>query len=205
VSAEQQGCGAPAGGVAVTENSSGEAIIEGTVTSGGAPVQVGYARLLNDDGEFVAEVPLGEDGGFRFFAAPGSWTVRVLAPRGAGWPLPHDTPRGQAGSLPPGPFCAPGEPGARRRGSFHNSSPVRRDAIHLPSNFPLPWPPITERAGAESRVREFRRRMTLRGETVITSSYLTKATKTSQSPLPLVLPVIAPGRVVVAISRRHAK
>jgi hypothetical protein len=25
-------------------------------------------------------VPLGEDGGFRFFAAPGSWTLRVLAP-----------------------------------------------------------------------------------------------------------------------------
>src|SRR5262249_53373511 len=34
-------------------------------------------------GEFVAEVPLGSDGGFRFFAAPGTWTVRVLAPRGA--------------------------------------------------------------------------------------------------------------------------
>ncbi len=80
---EPQGCGAPAGGVAVTENSSGEAIIEGTVSVGGAPVQVGYARLLNDDGEFVAEVPLGADGGFRFFAAPGTWTVRVLAPRGA--------------------------------------------------------------------------------------------------------------------------
>ena len=78
---EPQGCGAPAGGVAVTENSSGEAIIEGTVTAGGAPVPVGYARLLNDDGEFVAEVPLGDDGGFRFFAAPGTWTVRVLAPR----------------------------------------------------------------------------------------------------------------------------
>jgi len=28
-------------------------------------------------------VPLGADGGFRFFAAPGTWTVRVLAPRGA--------------------------------------------------------------------------------------------------------------------------
>ena len=80
MSAEPQGCGAPAGGVAVTENSSGEAIIEGTVTSGGAPAQVGYARLLNDDGEFVAEVPLGGDGGFRFFAAPGEWTLRVLAP-----------------------------------------------------------------------------------------------------------------------------
>jgi hypothetical protein len=78
-----QGCGAPAGGVAVTENSSGEAIIQGTVSAGGAPVQVGYARLLNDGGEFVAEVPLGSDGGFRFFAAPGTWTVRVLAPGGA--------------------------------------------------------------------------------------------------------------------------
>ena len=72
----------PAGGVAVTENSSGEAIIEGRVTKEGAPVPVGYARLLNDGGEFVAEVPLGEDGGFRFFAAPGTWTVRVLAPGG---------------------------------------------------------------------------------------------------------------------------
>jgi hypothetical protein len=83
VTGEPQGCGAPAGGVAVTENSSGEAIIQGTVSAGGAPVQVGYARLLNDDGEFVAEVPLGSDGGFRFFAAPGTWTVRVLAPGGA--------------------------------------------------------------------------------------------------------------------------
>ncbi len=83
MSGEPQGCGAPAGGVAVTENSSGEAIIEGAVTAGDAPVPVGYARLLNSDGEFVAEVPLGEDGGFRFFAAPGNWTVRVLAPGGA--------------------------------------------------------------------------------------------------------------------------
>ena len=83
MSAAQEGCGAPAGGVAVTENSSGEAIIEGHVTKEGAPVAVGYARLLNDGGEFVAEVPLGEDGGFRFFAAPGTWTVRVLAPGGA--------------------------------------------------------------------------------------------------------------------------
>ena len=80
---EPQGCGAPAGGVAVTENSSGEAIIEGRVVKEGSPVTVGYARLLNDGGEFVAEVPLGEDGGFRFFAAPGTWTVRVLAPGGA--------------------------------------------------------------------------------------------------------------------------
>src|SRR6516164_6263669 len=78
----QQGCGAPAGGAAMPASASGEAVIEGHVTRGGAPVPVGYARLLNDGGEFVAEVPLGDDGGFRFFAAPGTWTLRVLAPRG---------------------------------------------------------------------------------------------------------------------------
>ena len=78
----QQGCGAPAGGAAMPATASGEAVIEGHVTRGGAPVPVGYARLLNDGGEFVAVVPLGDDGGFRFFAAPGTWTVRVLAPGG---------------------------------------------------------------------------------------------------------------------------
>ena len=82
MSAAQQGCGAPAGGAAVPASASGEAVIEGHVTRGGAPLPVGYARLLNDGGEFVAEVPLGDDGGFRFFAAPGSWTLRVLAPGG---------------------------------------------------------------------------------------------------------------------------
>lgn len=80
----QQGCGAPAGGAAITGSASGQAVIEGHVTQDGAPPRAGYARLLDDGGEFVAEVPLGEDGGFRFFAAPGTWTVRVLAPGGAG-------------------------------------------------------------------------------------------------------------------------
>jgi hypothetical protein len=76
-------CGAPAGGVTITKDkASKEAIIEGSVISGGAPVAKGYARLLGTGDEFVAEVPLGEDGGFRFFAAPGEWTLRVLAPGG---------------------------------------------------------------------------------------------------------------------------
>ncbi len=75
------GCGAPAGGAAIT-NAGTQAIVQGRVTSAGAPVQVGYARLLNSGGDFVAEVPLGADGGFRFFAAPGDWTLRVLAPGG---------------------------------------------------------------------------------------------------------------------------
>ena len=74
-------CGAPAGGVTITRDKAlKEAIIEGHVRRGDAPVSTGYARLLGTGDEFVAEVPLGEDGGFRFFAAPGEWTLRVLAP-----------------------------------------------------------------------------------------------------------------------------
>ena len=76
------GCGAPAGGVSVSAATGTQAVVEGRVTREGAPVSTGYARLLGTGDEFVAEVPLGDDGGFRFFAAPGSWTLRVLAPNG---------------------------------------------------------------------------------------------------------------------------
>lgn len=76
------GCGAPAGGAALPADVGNQAVVEGRVTRDGQAVPVGYARLLNEGGEFVAEVPLGPDGGFRFFAAPGRWTVRVLAPGG---------------------------------------------------------------------------------------------------------------------------
>ncbi len=79
--AQQAGCGAPAGGAPV-KDAAGQAIVQGKVSSAGGPVTSGYARLLNADGEFVAEVPLGDDGGFRFFAASGDWTLRVLAPGG---------------------------------------------------------------------------------------------------------------------------
>ena len=76
-------CAAPAGGVTITKDKAGkEAIVEGRVLRGGDPVATGYARLLGTGDEFVAEVPLGDDGGFRFFAAPGDWTLRVLAPGG---------------------------------------------------------------------------------------------------------------------------
>src|SRR6516165_238257 len=77
------GCGAPAGGVSAAAAVGTQAVVEGKVTREGTAVSTGYARLLGTGDEFVAEVPLGADGGFRFFAAPGSWTVRVLAPRGA--------------------------------------------------------------------------------------------------------------------------
>jgi hypothetical protein len=77
-----QGCGAPAGGVSAPAAAGSQAVVEGKVTREGAAVSTGYARLLGTGDEFVAEVPLGSDGGFRFFAAPGSWTLRVLAPGG---------------------------------------------------------------------------------------------------------------------------
>jgi len=77
-----QGCGAPAGGAVGTVDYDTQAVVQGRVVAGGSPVTSGYARLLDADGEFTAEVPLGGDGGFRFFAAPGPWTVRVLAPGG---------------------------------------------------------------------------------------------------------------------------
>ena len=77
----QDGCGAPAGGVTITADAaSKEAVVEGRVLRGATPVTTGYARLRGTGDEFVAEVPLGDDGGFRFFAAPGEWVLRVLAP-----------------------------------------------------------------------------------------------------------------------------
>ena len=76
------GCGAPAGGASASTAAGDQAVVEGRVLHDGAAVGTGYARLLGTGDEFVAEVPLGEDGGFRFFAAPGSWTLRVLAPGG---------------------------------------------------------------------------------------------------------------------------
>ena len=76
------GCGAPAGGVSTAAAAGRQAVVEGKVTRDGAVVSTGYARLLGTGDEFVAEVPLGDDGGFRFFAAPGPWTLRVLAPGG---------------------------------------------------------------------------------------------------------------------------
>jgi hypothetical protein len=80
--ATADGCGAPAGGVSAPASAGRQAVVEGKVTRGGAAVCPGYARLLGTGDEFVAEVPLGDDGGFRFFAAPGLWTLRVLAPGG---------------------------------------------------------------------------------------------------------------------------
>lgn len=76
-------CGAPAGGASGTAaDPSGQAIVQGRVVRADEPVTTAYVRLLDTSGEFAGEVPTGADGSFRFYAAPGTWTVRVLAPGG---------------------------------------------------------------------------------------------------------------------------
>lgn len=78
-----QGCGAPDQDKAVSGvDTSVETVISGTVTRAGQPVSSAYVRLLDGGGEFTAEVPTGDSGAFRFFAAPGSWTLRVLSSEG---------------------------------------------------------------------------------------------------------------------------
>lgn len=73
-------CASPPGGVSTEGvDLTKESLIEGVVTRAGAPVGGAYVRLLDASGEFTAEVPTGESGEFRFFAAPGRWTVRTLA------------------------------------------------------------------------------------------------------------------------------
>jgi hypothetical protein len=55
-----------------------ESIVQGTVVRDGAPVAGAYVRLLDSSGEFTAEVQTSATGAFRFFAAPGDWTLRTL-------------------------------------------------------------------------------------------------------------------------------
>jgi hypothetical protein len=75
-------CGAPAQtldleGIDVAK----ESILQGTVSRGGSPLGGAYVRLLDSSGEFTAEVVTSATGAYRFFAAPGDWTLRTLAPK----------------------------------------------------------------------------------------------------------------------------
>jgi hypothetical protein len=81
-------CGAPAQtlsleGIDVAK----ESVIQGTVSRGGSALGGAYVRLLDGSGEFTAEVVTSATGAFRFFAAPGEWTLRTLAPKAS----PFDT------------------------------------------------------------------------------------------------------------------
>src|SRR5690349_24960368 len=71
-----------------------ETVITGIVSDAeGAAVGGAYVRLLDATGEFTAEVVSSPEGVFRFFAAPGSWTLRALSRHGNG-DLTVDAARG---------------------------------------------------------------------------------------------------------------
>jgi hypothetical protein len=81
------GCGAPEQGVALpaSVDLEKETVITGVVQSEtGDPVGGAYVRLLDSTGEFTAEVVTSAAGQFRFFAAPGTWTLRALSRAGNG-------------------------------------------------------------------------------------------------------------------------
>jgi hypothetical protein len=65
-----------------------ETVITGVVRADGPGsnqvVAGAYVRLLDATGEFAAEVVSSPAGEFRFFAAPGKWTVRALSRQGNG-------------------------------------------------------------------------------------------------------------------------
>ena len=82
-------CGATPGGPSLDGiELSKQTVIQGQVLKAGvedsvpngAAVTNGHVRLLDASGEFTAEVPTNNEGQFRFFAAPGSWTLVVQAP-----------------------------------------------------------------------------------------------------------------------------
>ena len=78
-------CGATEGGLSLDGvNVAKEAVIQGQVWHDGAPVAGAYVRLLDTTDEFTAEVVTSPEGEFRFFAAPGEWKLRSLAPVGRG-------------------------------------------------------------------------------------------------------------------------
>ncbi len=79
-------CGATVGGLSLDGvNVAKEAVIQGQVVRGSGddatPVASAYVRLLDQSGEFTAEVPTSATGHFRFFAGDGQWTLRTLAPK----------------------------------------------------------------------------------------------------------------------------
>ncbi|GIH91196.1 DUF1416 domain-containing protein [Planobispora siamensis] len=93
-----QGCAAPEQTVALPAgvDLSTQAVIQGVVT--GAP-GTAYARLLDHAGEFTGEVVVSDEGVFRFFAAPGDWTVRIIAGGGVTKDIPAQAHLGEVTQL----------------------------------------------------------------------------------------------------------
>ncbi|RJQ76508.1 DUF1416 domain-containing protein [Pseudonocardiaceae bacterium YIM PH 21723] len=88
-------CGAPPQTATLPANidAGKEVVLTGVVRIGDQPASGAFVRLLDSTGEFTAEVVASEGGDFRFFAAPGTWTVRAL----------HRSGNGQTEVTPDGP------------------------------------------------------------------------------------------------------
>lgn len=54
-----------------------ESRVSGSVTRQGRPLEGAYVTLRGASGEFVGGVRTDETGRFRFYAAPGDWTLEV--------------------------------------------------------------------------------------------------------------------------------
>lgn len=79
------GCGAPVQTATPADaNTQGQVVVAGTVRGGEGPLGGAYVRLLDAGGEFAGEVQASPDGDFRFYAAPGTWTVKALHRAGNG-------------------------------------------------------------------------------------------------------------------------
>ena len=80
------GCGAPeqTAQVPVSVDVGKEVVLTGRVVNGNGPIGGAFVRLLDGTGEFTAEVVSSPEGNFRFFAAPGDWTIRALHRSGNG-------------------------------------------------------------------------------------------------------------------------
>lgn len=80
-------CGAPAQSQTLPNgvDAETETVLTGRVVStDGQSVGGAFVRLLDSSGEFTAEVVASATGDFRFFAAPGEWTIRALSSAGNG-------------------------------------------------------------------------------------------------------------------------
>jgi len=85
--ATTSGCAAPdqAAPLPASIDLEKETVITGLVKAeSGEAVGGAYVRLLDSSGEFTAEVVTSAAGQFRFFAAPGTWTLRALSRYGNG-------------------------------------------------------------------------------------------------------------------------
>ena len=76
-------CGAP-DQAAPIDAPAGQTVLSGRVLAGEQPVGGAFVRLLDAGGDFTGEVVTSPNGEFRFYAAPGDWTVRALHRQGNG-------------------------------------------------------------------------------------------------------------------------